>query len=291
MDTIYFIVNPTAGGGKARRKFSMIEQILNEQKTAYKASYTEYPGHATQLAAEALAKNYNTIVAVGGDGTVREVAQVLAFSSAAMGVLPFGTGNDFIKTLKIPKDPVKALKLILSARPKKIDISRVNETICINTSGLGFDVDVLEKTEHYKKRFSGIIPYLLGIINALFGLRTYSITVSSEQEVIKTSSILLSVANGIYFGGGMQVAPLAKVDDGLLDVCMIQPVGRFKVLLLLTRFINGKHLKMKIVQHFRAARLTVDSDPPARVQLDGEIIAQTPTTFEVLPQALCVFMP
>lgn len=288
MEQICFVVNPAAGGNSCLRKFSAAEERLRELGVPYTALYSEYEGHVTKLVRQALTAGETRVVAVGGDGTAREVAQELLHGEAVMGILPFGTGNDLIRALNIPAQWEDALDLILHAEPRPMDAATVNGQIFLNVAGFGFDVDVLEKTRMSKGRFRGVFAYLVGLLQALIHLKDYQVTLRANGSELTGRMMLVSVGNGTSIGGGMMVTPKAHPADGLLDVCLVRQVGRLKVLRCLARFVKGRHLELEFVQYFNATELTVDSSPPARIQLDGEIICETPAEIQILPGALQV---
>lgn len=284
MPHLHFIVNPVAGGGGCLRRFRRAVEVLEERGIDYTAVYSEYPGHASELTR--IAPECDCIVAVGGDGTVREVARELIHTSMPMGILPFGTGNDLIKSLGIPGDAVGALELLLEGSACSIDAVDAGGDIYFNVAGFGFDVDVLERTRYYKNRFRGRVAYILGVIHALFHLRIHSVQVNGGPQPLKADVLLVAVGNGCCIGGGMQVTPLADPSDGLLDICVVTKVGPLGVLRFLLRFIRGKHLDMDIVHYFRTDRLEVLSEDCLLVQMDGEIVGKTPLSFQILPGAL-----
>ena len=287
----YFIVNPVAGGGKARGRFSEIQARLEGMSLSYTALYSEKSGHTSQLAREALSNGAGIVIAAGGDGTVREIGQELLNTGVPLGILPLGTGNDLIKTLGISQDYQSAFGQLLSCRAIPMDAATANGKLFLNVSGFGFDVDVLMKTEHYKKSLGGSMAYVAGVVHALAKLRPYRIQADTPLGAIDMDVILLAAGNGCYFGGGMKVAPLADPADGLLDFCIAEEIPRRKVLPLLTRFIKGQHLQLDFVKYIKAKEMTLTCSPGAKVQLDGEIIEYTPVTFKVLPGALSVVRP
>lgn len=288
----YCIVNPVSGSGRGKREFEHACALLDAAGADYAFAYTEYHAHAKELARAALAAGERCIVAAGGDGTVNEVASVLANTDAAMGVLPFGTGNDFSQALGIPKDTAGAVAALLEAPPRQVDAARANDAFFINVSGFGFDVDVVRYTEKYKKRFNGMLPYMLGVMQSLLHLRPIPVRVEPEgSESFDTTALLFSACNGTQFAGGMHLAPLADPADGLLDICILKGIGRIAFLRLLPRYIKGEHLGSKHIVYFKARRVTAVPEPGLTLNLDGELGSATPVTFEALPGALRVLAP
>lgn len=287
-----FIVNPVAGSGRCISLFERAKAVFEAKKAKFECFFTESPGHAEKLAADALLRGVKTIVAVGGDGTVREVASALCEKGAALGILPFGTGNDLASALSIPTEPEAAAELILSGEAKATDLGRANGRVFTNVCGLGFDADVLARTEKHKKGRTGMLPYLLGIVDAVLHKRKIRAHISigggAEQEL---DSLIITACNGKRFGGGMLVAPEAKQDDGLFDICMAKYLGFFRLITLLPCFIKGKHINKKPVIYTRAKRITVRTDGENTVQLDGELIEKTPLVCEIVKNAVRVFRP
>ena len=291
MDKLYFIVNPISGSGRGRRDFARVEALLRERGAAYEAVYTERPGHAVALAKAAADAGDRCIVAVGGDGTVNEVASALVNRDVVMGVLPFGTGNDLARVAGFPNDPEAAVDVLLSGRTRRMDAGMANDRFFLNVSGFGFDVDVLVNTEQYKEKYNGMLPYLLGIVRTLSHLRRLHITVEHDGITESFTSVLVSVGNGQYFGGGMHALPTADLYDGLFDVIVVKDLSLLHFISLLPCFIKGKHMGNPVVHHFRTAELTITSEEPCVLNMDGELGSGTPVTFRLLPGALPMLVP
>lgn len=289
---IAFIVNPIAGSYECAAQFERAKAVFSEKGADFEVFFTEFHGHAETLASAAVQNGFSAIVAVGGDGTVRETASAVLGSSAALGILPFGTGNDLASALCIPTDAEQAARLILEGEAKPTDLGRANGRIFANVCGLGFDADVLMKTEKHKKGRKGMLPYLLGIMDAVLHkrrVRAYISLDGGEERALDT--LIITACNGRRFGGGMLVAPEAKQDDGLFDICISEYIGFFRLITLLPTFIKGKHIGKKPVLYTRARRMTVRTDGENTVQLDGELIEKTPLECELLENAIRIFRP
>lgn len=290
MAPLHFIVNPVAGNGLSLKAYAQMEALLQEQTIPYTTAYSQYPGHASILAKEALERQEGCIVAVGGDGTVREVARELVNTGAVFSVLPCGTGNDMVRALHIPKEPAQVLHMLLNNPPRSMDAATANGELYLNVGGIGFDVDVLIYTEKYKTRFKGLVAYLLGLFRALFKLQLRKVRVTTPDAVYESNALVVTACNGTHFGGGMNVAPQADPFDGLLDICILNDVTVLTVIRVLAKFVKGKHLPLSVTHYFRATEITVESDPPSPMQLDGEIMSTTPVTFKILPAALRIIV-
>ncbi|HOR13833.1 MAG TPA: hypothetical protein PKX46_07890, partial [Clostridia bacterium] len=186
------------------------------------------------------------------------------------------------------QDTIEALDVLLNGEAREIDAAKANDDLYFNVAGFGFDVDVLINTERFKKRFKGLTAYVLGLFGALFGLKLSRVRITSPEATFECSALLVAACNGTHFGGGMNVAPEADPSDGLLDICVISDVTRLTVISVLSKFIKGRHLALPMVKYFKATQISVESERPLQLQLDGEVIGSTPVTFKVLPKALLV---
>lgn len=292
MEQFFFVVNPVSGSGRAVAEFESVRALLDGKGVAYKNVRSEYPGHARELAAQAADAGYERVVAVGGDGTVNEVASALVNRESVLGVLPFGTGNDLRRVVGFPVEPGKAVETLLKGRVVKMDAAEANGDFFVNVAGIGFDVDVLIKMLKYKEKYPrGMTPYLLGVLDALRHLRTLHMVVEHDGETIATEGILLSVGNGQYIGGGMRAVPMGDPFDGYLDCVYVEKVGVLKFLALLPAFVKGKHVKQSIVHYFRTRELRVSTKEECVLNYDGDVKNATPAVFRILPDALNVLVP
>ena len=291
MSKYYFIVNPVAGSGRAREWFEQAAKELTCRGVDFSFDYTQGVGHGAQLAKAALERGEEAIVSVGGDGTAREIAGSLMHTGVPMGVFPFGTGNDFGSALGLKVDPMGALEDLLRARPAAIDAAAANDTVFINAAGTGFDVDVIRNTEKYKRRFNGMLPYMLGIFKSLLDLKWDHFIITADGETFEEDAILIDACNGTRLAGGIKVAPAAELNDGLLDVCIVRKLGRLGVLRVLPSVVKGKHLASPHVRYLKARELRLESTRENTLNLDGELGSSTPVTFKILPGALTLLLP
>lgn len=282
-----FIVNPAAGAGSAMDRFHSFKSLMDLRGMDYGFVLTERPGHAPELARAALFAGETAIVAVGGDGTAQEVASALKGSGAAMGVLPFGTGNDFAKGLGIPNTEEALLDMLLRFHLRRVDGAYANGRFFINVAGFGFDAEVVVNTEKYKKRYRGMLPYMLGIFEALLRLKPIHIAMRADGgEAEELDVILLSACNGTHFAGGINLAPEADQSDGLLDICIVTKLNRLGFLNLLPRYIKGRHLHSRHIRYFKAKEVGCESLTESALNLDGELYSHTPARFTIEPGAL-----
>ncbi len=285
---IYAICNPTAGSGRARKIAGQVQSWLAEGGMAFKMLYTEYPGHAAELAAQARERGADTVLAIGGDGTNLEVARGLLGGGAAMGIIPAGTGNDFVKTLGIPSNPRDALDYMLSHPARKTDVGEVNGKFFLNVIGTGFDVSVLDYAAKAKRYCRGLLPYLYGVLKTLRHFQSIRLTYTADGGAEQTlDAFVVAVANGSRFGGGIAIAPDAKADDGKLDLVVVGNIERKCLLNRLMGLLKGDILSFPEAAFVRVSSVSF-SCPGMRLNVDGEILDETRADARILPGALLI---
>lgn len=284
-----FIVNPTAGSGYALKASQQLEATLKERKVSYCMLYTSCPGHATDLAREAAKQpDCQGVIAVGGDGTAYEVACGLVNSRIPMGIIPVGTGNDFIKTIGTPKDAMAALDFILTHKARPVDVGRVNDRLFINVCGTGFDVTVLEYTLAAKKYCRGILPYLIGLIRGISRYKPVHIRFTVDGKIQERDVLICSIANGRFFGGGIPICPDARPDDGCLDLVVVEHKPRWMIPFYLPALLMGKVLSFSFTQHCRCQSVQIVSKD-MRFNTDGEVFPMDEAEVTVCPGELMLF--
>lgn len=283
---IHLIVNPVAGNGRAKMVGQQADAYLTEKRVEHRLVYTEYSGHATELAKEAALEGVDTVIAVGGDGTVSETAAGLMHTNTAMGILSAGTGNDFVKALNTPRKWKEAMDFILTHPPRPIDTGVMNDTFFINVCGAGFDVMVLDYALTAKKHAQGIWPYLYGVVRAIKNYKPFAMHIEIGEDIVLDGEYMIcSIANGKFIGGGIPIAPVADVADGLFDMILVDAVPRWKIPFYLPGLLGGKLINYKITRHYRAASCVLES-PHMRLNLDGEILPIDKTRFLCQKDAL-----
>jgi len=289
---LHLIWNPVAGNGAAIGAFQLVADALAERGIPFSAEKSEYAGHATQLAERAVQGGAKKVVVLGGDGTIREVAGALLNTDVPLGIVSCGTGNDIIRPLKIPKDPLAALEVALGGEARQMDAAMANDLLYFNVAGFGFDVDVLRYVEIYKKRMkNGSLAYMRGLLTALLHLSSRKTKITWPEGSMEADVLIIAAGNGTHFGGGMMVTPKADPFDGLLDICVITNISKLNAYLILPKFLKGEHLTTKYVTYFKTTELTAVCEPASLLDVDGDMLPGTPVTFKVLPKALWVLVP
>lgn len=290
-----FIVNPTAGGGRARRVEAVIRaRLMDRAAPEPEFRFTERAGHAVTIAGEGAAAGFDPIVAVGGDGTAHEVANgLLGFSGSipSLAVIPVGTGNDFARSVGIPMDLGEAVEVAVGGAgvARAIDAARCGDRYFVGVAGAGFDARVARAVNAAPPRMKiGALPFVWYTLREIVRNRNVELVIQLDGTTITQRSLLVSVSNCRFSGGGMQLAPEALPDDGLLDVCVVGDASVADVVRLLPRVFSGGHVGHPKVAIHRAARIRIDGPPEVDAQADGELIGGLPLEIAVIPGALRV---
>lgn len=284
-----FIVNPTAGNGYALRIEQQIKAEMNRRGLECRFLHTDAPGHATQLAHEETERvDCTGVIAVGGDGTAYEVACGLMNSGIPLGIIPAGTGNDFIKTVGIPKKPLDALNFILTHQPRPVDVGGLNDRLFLNVCGTGFDVTVLDYTLAAKKYCRGILPYLVGLVRGIAHYQPVHVRFTADGKTEERPVLICSVANGRFFGGGIAICPDATADDGMLDLIVVEHKPRWQLPFLIPSLLMGRILKFPFTTHKRCKSVEIYSKG-MRLNADGEIMNIDTAKFSIQQGALTMF--
>lgn len=284
-----FIVNPAAGSGYAIKIEKELAAVLHQKGIEYTIMHTDHPEHATELARQAASvPGCEGVVSVGGDGTAYEVACGLLGTGVPLGIIPAGTGNDFIKTVSIPQRPVDALNFLLSHKPRPVDVGRLNDRMFLNVCGTGFDVQTLEYTLAAKKYARGILPYLIGLVRAIFSYKPVHVRFTANGETQERDVLLCSIANGRFIGGGIPVCPDARPDDGMLDIVIVETKPRWQIPFYLPGLMLGKIDRFKVTTHTRCTDMTIVSKG-MKLNVDGEILQLDEAQFTVLPGQLMLY--
>ncbi|HEY3063498.1 MAG TPA: diacylglycerol kinase family protein [Chloroflexota bacterium] len=290
-----FVFNPAAGGGRhTARLLPMVRAAVAAHGGAVVC--TERPGHAVELARGAAAQRFDAVVGVGGDGTLHELANGLldcgVGTPPALGAVPAGTGNDFVRSLGLPTDPSAAIDLVWAGATQIIDLARCGERFFLNAGGVGFDSRVARDAQRIPKSLRiGTLPYVAGVLWEVIRNTSNEVVLELDEQRIQRRSLMVAIANGAFYAGGMMICPHAKRDDGLLDVCVVGEMPRRDVLRLLLSVFSGGHVGHPLVEFHRTRRLRIECAAGSEIQLDGELVGSLPAVFEVAPNALRAIVP
>lgn len=286
-----FVVNPVAGRGSALALWKRISGRVSTMPGC-EAIIPSSREETRKVAADAVRAGVPRVVVLGGDGTIDQVARVLAGSDTVLAALPAGTGNDFCRAFGIPKDPDSALAVALAGPARSIDLGQASTGECfVNAAGVGFDAEVGSVVSRYPKGLGGTLPYLLGAISTLIRYRPVEMEVQVDDQVHRGLTTMVAVANNRFYGGGMQIAPGAAVDDGAFDVIFAGELSPLQLLKLLGLVYSGSHVNHPAVKVVRGSHVRVSSPAPVHGHVDGDVLKSGPLEFRVLPGALQIAVP
>jgi len=288
---VTLVVNPVAGRGRALRLGRQLETELLSCGIAVVRRVTTRPGEATVLAQEALAEGVDAVVACGGDGTVHEVVQALAGTSGRLAVAPGGRADDLARALQIPTNPARLARVIRTGYTRRIDVGSAGPRRFASIATLGFDSAVSARAERGVRLLRGRAAYLAAVLLTLRNFRPPEVEIQGACRTFCGRILLAATANTPMYGGGLQIAPGARPDDGLFRVCLIHAVDRLTVLRLLPHVVTGRHTRHPAVQIWDTPFLEVRSRLPCVLYADGEPLGTTPIRLEVLPLALRLIVP
>ncbi len=292
---ILLIYNPAAGNGKASGLLSGIKNEFANKKILFDLMLTEKPGHAVNLVKGEDLSRYEGVVACGGDGTVFEVINGYYSNHGKVkppiGILPVGTGNAFVKDINLESGDWKsAIEIIAGNKTRKIDVGKFeidkNVYYYLNIIGLGFVADVNKIAQ--KLKIFGNLSYSIGVIIKLIFLKNYKVFLEIDGEKIERDNIFVEVSN-TRFTSNFLMAPTAEIDDGLLDVTLLNKTSRFRMLKSFPRIFTGDHVKMDEVETFKAKKILVKTEIPKALTPDGEMFGTSPVKIECLHKDLEVF--
>lgn len=250
-----------------------IQSFCRQRNLTYDIHVTDHPGHATKLARQA-AKGGGTVVAVGGDGTVNEVINGIVGTSARLGILPAGSGNDLAWQLGLSHQLRRNLQTLVTGRIRNMDVGQIDgQRYFVNGFGAGFDGEVAGRVRAYLRHAHGYTAYLMAVLRTLATYRFRKVRLTIDGHIVLDQPMLfVSCCNGTTYGGGFRVAPSAKLDDGLLTICAVDKVGRWYALRNLPKFTRGTHLTLPEVHTFTGRQVVIESDIPQPAQADGELL-------------------
>ncbi|NGX30438.1 MAG: Diacylglycerol kinase [Candidatus Anoxychlamydiales bacterium] len=269
---IRFIVNPISGTNNKKFILKIIHKYLDKNKYDYEIVYTKARKHATKLSLDAANLKYAAVIAIGGDGTVNEVAKGLIGSKTKMGIIPTGSGNGLARHLYISKNPLKAVNIINNFRSTKMDSIKINNEIFVSVAGIGFDAHIAEKFSKAKKR--GFFSYANLILKEYFSYKPKTFEMIVDGKKVERKALLISFANGSQYGNNIQIAPNARIGDGNFEVAILKNPSFFDRFSTLLRLKNGTIDKSKYFESFKCRSLKIDQKN-LLAHIDGE-----PVVFE-----------
>ncbi len=285
------ILNPTAGGlrgEKILKALFEIETHLKVRDVPYRVHYATVKGQTTELTKTLIDQGATDLVIMGGDGTLHAAINGFNnFDKANMGIIPCGTGNDFAYALGIPKDPIKAIDLIIDGTPKYTDYMQMPSVRGLNVIGMGIDVEVLKRYSELKKKTKW--GYTKCLIKTMFNYKAFDFVADMNGEAKPYNSFIAAVANGCVFGGGIPVCPVAEVDDGKLNFVAVKGMNKLSLIKAFVKLKKGKVLTLKQATHLTTDKIKVETKIPCVVNVDGELYENIPFEIEIVSNKLKIY--
>lgn len=285
------IANPRAGHGRGNRNLERLRDVIRRRGLDCVPVATERPGHATEIARAAAEAGEPRIAVLGGDGTISEVVNGLVGSSTALGIVPMGTGNDVARSLGIPRgDLAAALELALEGEPRPIDVGRERDRHFVSVLGLGFP-SIVAAEANAIGWLRGSPAFFVAVYKALHRLRAVPLSIDLDDKTIETDCVAVMVQNTPYTGGGLRMAPDAEVDDGALDVVIVDDIGKLDLMVNFPKAYAGRHFEHPSFSVHRTRRVRVRSGERLPKMFDGDLCGETPVEADVVPGGIRVVLP
>lgn len=304
MTTKWFVViNPTSGNGASKKKWPDIYTELNHQNFDFEFVFTEYERHSVLLIQNAIKQGYTKLICVGGDGTIHNfVNAVLSLkpkniSEIKIGIIPIGTGNDWVKTYSISKNYKESITIIKAEKTIQQDIGKLKisatgkEVYFNNLAGIGFDGYVVNKVHKYKNL--GVLAYLTGALVSLTSYKRSLLKITFNNTVITGKTLALLIGIGKYSGGGMRLTQHPNTTDGLFDITYVKRISLFTILSNIKGLFNGNITNLKIIKNYKASNITIEvlDLQETYIQADGEIIGSGSFEVSMEPKSIKFIVP
>lgn len=288
--SIRFIVNPFSGVSSKDNINDLVKTNLDLENNEYDIIFTEGPLHAKEISRRSVEENIEMVVAIGGDGTVNEVAAPLLHTDTSLGIVPGGSGNGFAMHLGIGRNIEMAIRYLNTAKKITIDTCKLNEEFYINLAGVGFDASVAYFTKQSSDR--GFKVYFNGAMREALSYKNKHYKISFNETVIEDKFLSVNVANASMFGYNFKIAPLANLQDGVLDLVMIKDASKTRYITSVWRFLHGSLHKSPIVEIHKTQSVTIESTSKIHYHRDGEgALYDGKMIFTIVPQSLKLWVP
>jgi diacylglycerol kinase (ATP) len=297
---VVFLVNPASSNGATGKRWPSLAHRAERLGLGGETLFSERPGHLIELARTAVEGGARLVVAVGGDGTLNEVVNGIAGLDVELATIPLGTGMDFVRSHAIPTRFDDAVRVAVSGEARTIDAGRVRyrtwsgeeaERWFANVGSVGMSGAVAQRANGMSKALGGKATFFYALTRVFVEWQNTEVTVTLDDAVRRGAMHDVIVANGVWHGGGMKLAPDASPDDGQFDVVLIGDVSKLDFLTTAPKIYKGRHVRHPKVEVLRSARVQVEADERLPIELDGEQVGTTPVAFEIVPGAIRVRVP
>jgi diacylglycerol kinase (ATP) len=285
------IANPRAGHGSGAGNIEKLRHAIRRRGLDCTAVPTERPGHATELARRFASENGSRLGVMGGDGTISEVVQGLVGSDVELAVLSMGTGNDVARSLGLPLNDLEAsLEIAMEGEARPIDVGRERDRHFISVLGIVFPALVADAAN--RMRFPrGSAAFFVAVYKALYRLRAVPLVIELDEGTLEVDCVAVMIQNTPYTGGGLLMAPSARLDDGLLDVVIVERIGKLDLMINFPKAYKGRHFEHPSFSLHRSRSVKVRSEERLAKMFDGDLCGWTPLDADVVPGGLRVVHP
>lgn len=290
MKRLKLIANPASGNRRTRKIAAHAVDLLGRAGIELDMEFTAAPRHAAEIASRSC-DDFDAVIAIGGDGTIHEVAAGMLRCEKPLGIIPAGSGNDLVKSLGIPTDTKAAIALLLEGPTRVIDAGTINGLCFVNVVGIGFDAAVNRNSHGLRWPAHGLLRYVFALARTLGTFSPVPLRASFNGNTVELKLFLLTIGNGTTCGGGFRLTPHAQLDDGRLDVTLVRPIGILPLLWHLPKVFGGTLDRVpRYASMSTAKRIVVESDVPLPVHVDGEVYRGDAKRLdiEIVPAALTV---
>ncbi len=286
----HIIVNPTGGKGKSLKALEKVKKLLSDAGVEFQIHETEYKGHATEIARELSRTPDAKLIILGGDGSFNEVLNGIEnFENVTLGLVPCGTGNDFVSASGHPKKIEDAMRVILDGNESYIDFIQLDDRRCLNVLGAGMDVDVLLKYASMKP-FHGKVKYYASLFYVLAHPKWHHMKFTIDgKELGERSVFMIGIGNGKSIGGGIPICPNGVVDDGKLSIVVVNEMKKSRIPIELPGFLKAKHIKKPYTEEFEGSSVKIEVLDDSQFEADGEIFGGSEINCHIVTKTLKVF--
>jgi diacylglycerol kinase (ATP) len=290
MKTVRLIVNPVSGGGRGARVAEQVGRILHDRGLRHELCLSHSPADPTKLARDAVRNRAHLVIGIGGDGLINQIANELVGSETALGIIPMGVGNDFARGLGIPLGIVDACAVVAQGHQCRVDVGQVNERYFLSVAVMGLAAQVNRRANRFQRLRVNALYSALTVASVLLDT-PQSFTLQYDGQTRRCYSWLIAVANTWSCARGMVLVPAARADDGVLDACIVNGMGKVELLYTFPRVFRGRHIYHTGIETLRGRSITISADGSCELYADGEYIGPLPVVLTAVPQALNVVVP
>jgi len=290
MNTVRLIINPISGRGRGARVVEQVSRLLHDCGLPHELCLSHSPTDPTELAREAVRNRAQLVIGLGGDGLINQIANELISSETVLGIIPAGVGNDFARGLGIPLGIEDACAVLAQGKTHRVDVGQVNERYFLSVAVMGLAAQVNRRANQFQRLRVSALYSALTVASVLLDT-PQSFTLQYDGQTRRCYSWLIAVANTWSCARGMALVPAARADDGVLDACIVNGMGKVELLYTFPRVFRGRHIYHTGIETICGREITVSTDNQCDLYADGERIGALPATFKAVPQALCVIIP